>query len=125
MVHVRCFPSFKHESDGRLQSAGCRWRAGVALYALVVIAIAAAALMSSVQSRPAGELMLYPGQDGQDAYHELYPERGLRRALALKLQLRQAGVPENVADELLRATHQGTKAAPDVTTSSTDPAAAP
>lgn len=119
MVHARWFPFFKHEFDGRLQSTGWRWRAGVALYALVVIAIAAAALMSSVQSRPSGELMLYPGQDGQEAYHELYPERGLRRALALKLQLRQAGVQENVPYALLRATDMETMAATDVTLRST------
>lgn len=109
------FPFFKEEFDPRLQSSGWRWRASVGLYALCVISIASATLMSSVQSRPSGELMLFAGQDGQEAYHELYPERGLKRSLGLKVQLQQADVQDGVPFARIRATDMETMTATDVT----------
>lgn len=118
-VHAWWFPFFEGEYDRRLPDKGWRWRASVALYAACVLSIALAALISSVQYRPSGELMLAPGQEGTEAYRELYPEKDLRRSLGLKLQLRQADVHEGVPYALVRATDMETLAATDITLRST------
>lgn len=114
-AHAWWFPFFDHEYKPTLTNKGWRWRASVGLYALCVLSIATAALISSVQYRPAGELMLLPGQEGQEAYREQYPENGLRRSLGLKLQLRQADLHEGTPYALVRATDMETLAATDIT----------
>lgn len=114
-VHAWWFPFFDHEHDGRIAARGWRWRAGVGVYALCVFSIAIASLISSVQYQPSGELMLFPGQEGQEAYRELYPEKDLRRSLGLKLQLRQAEVQDGVPYAQVRATDMETMAATDIT----------
>lgn len=109
------FPFFDSEYDSSLSAGGRRWKVSIALYALCVFAIPAITLMSSVQHKPSGELMLFPGQDGQEAYRELYPERNLRRGIGLKLQLVQADVQDGVPYALVRATDMETTGTTDIT----------
>lgn len=109
------FPFFDGEYESGLSARGARWKVSVALYALCVFAIPAVALMSSVQHKPSGEIMLFPGQDGQEAYRELYPERDLRRGIGLKLQLVHADVQDGVPYALVRATDMETTGTTDIT----------
>lgn len=109
------FPFFESEYDASLSEKGKRWHVSIALYALCVFAIPAVALMSSVQHKPSGELMLFPGQDGQEAYRELYPEKDLRRGIGLKLQLVLADVQDGVPYALVRATDMETTGTTDIT----------
>lgn len=114
-VHAWWFPFFDHEHDGKIVAKGWRWRTSVGVYALCVFSIALSSLISSVQYQPSGELMLFPGQEGQEAYRELYPEKDLRRSLGLKLQLQQADVQNGIPYARIRATDMETMAGTDVT----------
>lgn len=107
------FPFFTKEHKPQVVAGRLRWWASVALYALCVLGIPAAILMSAVQHQADGELMLIPGQ-GSEAFVEQYPEAGLRRAMGVKLELLHAEMDGPTPIASVRATDMTSMNATDV-----------
>lgn len=113
------FPYFQHEVQGASPSSRKGWFAILAVTACVVIGIPTTILLTSVQSRSVGELVLLPGQ-GAESFLTEAPEEGLRRSMGVKLELLRVVVDGPTPEAVVRATDMRTLAETDVYLKSAD-----
>lgn len=113
------FPFFAEEQQKPLKEGRARWWVSLSLYTLVVFALPGAILASSVQHQSHGELVLIPGQ-GAESFVEIYPERGLRRSMGVKLELMAANMDGPTPVAQIRATDMTTMNATDLSLRSAD-----